>query len=279
MAWSCKILQDSISLAGVRLTTFEVTYPRMIHAEIMTHKMLSKNAASSRAIPIQKMLQRVKEDPAMPVWWGKNQSGMQASEQLEGAKLLDAQWTWLQARDRAVQAVELMELIGLHKQISNRILEPWMWITVIISGTEWANFFALRCHKDAQPEFQKIAKMMRHAYYTNKPVERLLHLPLIQPEERRDQTLSFGDLKKISVGRCARVSYLTHDGKRDPQADIDLHDKLMVSGHWSPFEHVASAMEDPVCWSANFRGWHQYRKDFANENRTEHIYNPEADSE
>lgn len=273
MAYSARIVLDSVSPSGVRLTTMEITYPRFVHSEFMTHRVFSRNSASSRAIPIEKMIERVEKDPVLPVWWGKNQSGMQAKDELCGDARDDAESEWLYARDDAVgRAKELLRL-GLHKQIANRLLEPWMWITVLVSATEWQNFFALRCHPDAQPEIQKIAYMMAEARAESSPADRTeigwLHLPLVIGRDESELLAagySLDDLKKISVGRCARVSYLTHEGTRDPQKDIELHDRLAGSGHWSPFEHVAEGMG---CRSqiGNFRGWEQYRKTFADENQ------------
>lgn len=273
MAYSARILLDSITESGERLTTMELVYPRFVHSEFMTHRLFSRNAASSRAIPIEKMIRHVREDPVMPVWWGKNQSGMQAREELNGVDLTIAQEQWLRARDNAISAVNVLSAAKLHKQIANRLLEPWMWITVIVSATEWKNFFALRCHPDAQPELQKIAFMMRDQYENNTPTLVPFgswHLPLYTGIDDYSHPLyNIGVLEmiKISVGRCARVSYLTHDGKHDPRADIELHDRLMNSGHWSPFEHVATPIfpnsnESVVMnrWSGNFHGWVQYRQ-------------------
>lgn len=262
--YKCKILADSISSYDVRLTTFEITYPRFVHSELMTHRMFSRNSASSRAIPIKAMIQNVLDDPVLPVWWGKNQAGMQAKEELIGTDLDIAKDDWLFARDTAVNWARAMSDTGVHKQIVNRLLEPWMWITVIVSATEWANFFHLRCHPDAQPEIQKIAYMMRDLYTSNTPTLTEIHLPLLQPE---DIALDgqWGILKRVCTGRCARVSYLTHDGKRDLQADIDLCTRLQESGHWSPFEHIATAC-DPEVFYGNFKGWLQFRKEFEGEN-------------
>ena len=152
-----------------------------------------------------------------------------------------------------------------------------MFITVIVTATEWDNWYALRDHPDAQPEIAYVARMMRDAWDRSEPdmlAEGDWHLPLVDgPGQDCDMThLRWGegrspeDLKWISAGRCARVSYLTHDGKRDPQADIDLAKKLAASspGHWSPFEHVARALGAPL-QSGNFYGWAQFRKEFANE--------------
>jgi hypothetical protein len=157
--------------------------------------------------------------------------------------------------------------LNLHKQIVNRIVEPWMWMTVICSATDYDNFFSLRCHPDAQPEIQKLAYMMRYAYENHEPT--LLncgewHMPFIQDDEFNldDETK-----RKISVARCARVSYLTHQGNRDIDKDLELYDRLINGsgkGHWSPFEHVAMATDSGKS-SGNFHGWLQYRKFFPQE--------------
>lgn len=288
MAYSAKILADSVNPCGNRLVTMEITYPRFVHAELMTHRMLSRNSASSRAIPISKMIESVQKDPVMPVWWGKNQQGMQADEELSGVELEAAKFFWLLSRDLAVDQVRTLTTnevvwqdnpikINLHKQIANRLLEPWLYITVIVSATEWENFFHLRCHPDAQPEIRRIAEMMRELYEDHEPKEVYptdwlpWHLPLVNAEDLEEwhkNIFSTNDLCKLSVGRCCRVSYLTHDGKRDPQADLDLCDRLIAGsggvGHFSPFEHVARALDKPGR-SGNFIGWHQLRKDFVGE--------------
>jgi thymidylate synthase ThyX len=281
VSYGAKILLDSKNVAtGDRLTTFEVTYPRFVHAELMTHRLLSRNSASSRAIPIEKMIARVLEDPAGPVFWGKKQKGMQATEEVDPIYKHDARVEWLLARDQAVQHARELIALDVHKQIVNRLLEPWMWITVIVSATEYENFFALRCHKDAQPEIQKIAYMMRDLYQQNVPenfAPGSWHLPMVSDEDvvaldrsgacpiiiNEEMLVS---LRKLSAARCARVSYLTHDGERDPDADIQLFNRLVESGHWSPLEHVAQALpSSDRC--GNFNGWKQLRKIYPNEHR------------
>lgn len=284
---TAKIIADSINPIGNRLTTWELTYPRFIHSELMTHRMLSKNSASSRAIPAAKLRQRVIDAPAGHVFWGANQKGMQASGEV--AEVDRARTWWLDGLDRVIPWHERGEAIGLHKQIVNRIIEPWMMITVICSGTEWANFFHLRNHPDAEPNFQRLASTMWSAY-TNVLPDQVpaggWHLPYIDDTTVREvagKDAAFGHaygkplsddaisvLRKIAVGRLARVSYLTHDGKRDIAADLELHDRLVGTingggpGHFSPFEHVARALnaDKPI---ANFRGWEQYRAFFTNE--------------
>ncbi len=169
MAFECKILADSLAPCMKRLTTFEVTYPRIIHSEVLTHRMLSRNSASSRAIPVEKLIQRVVDDPFIPVYIGANQKGMQAGEELSEEARASAVTLWLSARNKAVDHARMLTNIGVHKQVVNRIIEPWMWITVIVSATEWDNFYGLRCHKDAEPHFQLIARMMRDAQAASEP--------------------------------------------------------------------------------------------------------------
>ncbi len=259
MTYAAKIIADSVNSNGVRLTTMEITYPRFVHCEFMTHRVFSRNAASSRAIPVAKMMQRVEEDPVWPVWWGKNQAGMQAEEELTAVEQSEAKAYWLDARDAALHHARRLVALGVHKQIVNRILEPWCWITVIVSATDWQNFFGLRCHPAAQPELRVIADKMFDLYLRSQPhhlEDGEWHIPYL---EDRDQIV-MKDWLRVSTGRCARVSYLNHDGKRDPAADIALHDRLAAQtpGHWSPFEHVAQARSD-IVRARNFRGFLQYR--------------------
>ena len=282
MEHSAKVLADSLSPMGVRLTTMEVTLPRIVLAEFNTHRMLSRNSASSRAIPVEKMIRMVEEHPYIPTHWGKNQKGMQADQELTPEEQEKAKTAWLAARGRAIEWTKTMLDVGVHKQITNRLLEPFMWHTIIVSATDWDNFFHLRCHKDAHPEIRKAADLMKVAMdlSTPAPLEfHQWHLPLTTEEERK--SVPTQDLIKISIGRCARVSYLTHDGQRDLDADVELFKRLLSSGHMSPLEHVArpTMIEDlpdrSENWEdqeqkvleraakhyfGNFRGWLQYRK-------------------
>jgi thymidylate synthase ThyX len=300
MGFDAKVLADSRSPAGYRLTTLEATFPRFVLAEFNTHRVFSRNSASSRAIPIAKQLRRVLEDPYVPIEFGSNQPGMQAGPALGGEKRLAAEREWLNARDDAVRRVlglitdpsstadaEPLALLAqveeaqkakarpegwlnVHKQVANRLLEPFMWHTVIVTATEWDNFLNLRCHPDAQPEIRLIAERMRAAMEASEPAELDFdewHLPLVRPEDR--EAASLEELIKISAGRCARVSYLTHAGKRDLNADIELHDRLLTSGHMSPLEHPARPLSAEQLadneWCGNFRGWRPYRKQIPGE--------------
>lgn len=268
MAFSAKILCDSIAPHGARLTTFEITFPRIILAELNTHRMLSRNTASSRAIPIEKMIARVKDDPYVPLSWGRNQKGMVAASEISPDDRDDAVAEWLAARDHAVKSAKRLSEMHVHKQIVNRLLEPFLFVTTIVSMTEFANFAALRTAPDAQPEIQRIATLMLDAYRTNTPTRVHYdgwHLPLIQPDELH---LPIATLRRVSAGRCARISYLTHDGRRDISEDIALYERLTTSHHWSPLEHQATPAASAQVSSGNFRGWLQFRKSFVTENIT-----------
>lgn len=282
--YRAKMLCDSISPDGIRLTTMEVTFPRIVLAEFNTHRMFSRNSASSRAIPVEKQLKKL-ENPFVPIYWGKNQKGMQADQELESGDKQAAEARWRQACLAAMSAAQDLLKLGIHKQITNRLLEPFMWHTVICTATEWNNFFALRRHKDAQPEIKKIADLMWELLYDNSPNAINYsdwHLPLIDPNEVFDLEVNGLDVKMVSIGRCARVSYLTHDGIRDPKADIKLCEDLKRNGHMSPLEHVARPMtqEEIKFWSkydysqdrllhepfcGNFKGWIQFRKEIPHE--------------
>jgi len=262
---TAKIIEDSISLADVRLTTFQLSYPRFIHAEFMTHRVFSRNASSSRAIPVAKMIEQVRTNPARPIHWGKNQPGMQAKEELSKADREAAQWQWERAAQSAAFFAEQMEATGTHKQVVNRILEPFQIMHVIVTATEWDNFFALRAHPDAQPEINALAVEMARLMHVCTPklcFAEEWHLPYVTPEERDLYNVEI--LKKLSAARCARVSYLTHDGKTpDVQKDVDLYDRLVGSKpiHASPVEHQATPMPNADTYSGNFKGWFQHRKE------------------
>lgn len=286
---TAKVICDSIAVNNIRLTTIEATLPRIILAELRTHRQqsqedevsfyfcgmdeagreLSMNSASSRAIPVEKMIEKVEKDPFVPFYWGKNQKGMQANTELSYQEQMRAKMEWLLARNKAVQQAKALVGMGVHKQIANRLLEPFLWHTVIVTATEWSNFFAQRCHPDAQPEMRMTAEAMKAAMDASEPVVLdygQWHLPYVSLSELNEIDC-WEKAKKISIARCARVSYLTHDGVRSFEKDLELYNRLTQGGHWSPFEHVATPMLDPLRWSGNFRGWFQARKEHANECR------------
>lgn len=268
MAYACKVLADSIAEHGSRLTTFEITFPRIVLAELNTHRMLSRNSASSRAVPVARMIQRVRDDPFVPEEFGSEKRGMQAGDPVAEHEAELARDVWLEACGDMVAFAEEIAELGVHKQLANRLLEPFLWHTAVVSATEWSNFFALRCSPEAQPQLRTIAEMMRDEMDRSEPVLRLRwpkssqawHLPYVEDWERHAHTTE--TLKALSAGRCARVSTLTHDGRRSVQADLNLRNRLAGPGHWSPFEHQAypAAYEVPI---GNFVGWVQQRKLFA----------------
>lgn len=261
-----KIIADSINSTGQRLTTLELNYPRFIHGELLTHRALSRNSMSSRAIPIAKMIEQVRNDPVIPIHWGMNQPGMQAKDEIDNKAI--ARVHWRVAANSAADHAESMAKLGLHKQVVNRILEPFQWMRTIVSATEWSNFFSLRIHPDAEPHIYALAIAMRDAMEASRPVlrvddslfERSWHLPYVTQYEREflDEP---GILCKISAARCARVSYLTHCGASPSvDADLALYERLAgsVPIHASPLEHQALACDDEI--SGNFVGWIQNRQ-------------------
>lgn len=259
-----KILADSINPAGVRLTTMEIECHRFVLAELNTHRMFSRNSASSRAIPVVKQLERFVNEPANPISWPVEQKGMSGGAELVGQDLTDAQEMF--ERIRAYIASELHDYIEnhtpdhrLHKSLLNRPMEFGQYHRVIISATDWENFFTLRCAPEAQPEIRAVAEEMKKAYEASAPKKLKYgewHLPLTGFSG--DEELQSWDLVKVSCARCARVSYLTHDGVRDVEADLDLFDRLKQNGHMSPFEHAAQATNGKG-YTGNFRGFKQAR--------------------
>lgn len=290
-----KIIKDSYNEdLKSRLTTFELVYPRFIHGELMTHRMFSRNAASSRAIPIDKVIELLQTNPAMPVHWGKNQAGMQANteiDNIEGAKLL-----WLAARDSAISHAIVMRDMGLHKQIVNRILEPYQLMKTIVTATEFNNWFWLRAHPDAQPEIKELAEKMLEIYEIYTPDELFedeWHVPYVNTQrsiytgelfyiDENDKYITAEEARMISASCCAQVSYRKNDGSLE-KAHV-VFDRLInsVPVHASPVEHIATPvsfkMMLDLCdsgieiegmthvavngqpWSGNLRGWIQYRQ-------------------
>lgn len=283
-----KIIADSYNPdMNSRLTTFELVYPRFIHSELMTHRVFSRNAASSRAIPIDKVIELLQTNPAMPVHWGKNQAGMQASteiENIEGAKLL-----WLAARDSAINHAIVMRDMGLHKQIVNRVLEPYQLIKTIVTATEFNNWFWLRDHADAQPEIKELAKKMHDEYEISIPLllsEGEWHVPYVNIQrsihtgelfyiDENDKYITAEEARMISASCCAQVSYRKNDGSLEKASVV--FDRLInsVPVHASPVEHIATPIVDSEAfeiegithldkhgqlWSGNLRGWVQFRQ-------------------
>lgn len=256
-----EVVAHSLNVAtGNELLTMEWEYPRMVHAEALRHRSLSRNAASSRAIPVRKMLDAIRENPARPVEWGTARAGMQAGPPLDGKDAEDVDQWWESLRVHVAAASQRgVERFGLHKQVVNRPLEPFAHITELVSGTEWGNFYRLRISPYADPTLRAVATAAARAHLASTP----------RPCEPGDWHIPFGDQMpegltleerlKVATARCARISYLNHDGGRfTPEQDIAKHDELRANEHWSPFEHCAYAMRFSER-NRNFRGWRQYR--------------------
>lgn len=274
------VAEDTV-FNGKRITTLVAKYPRIIHAEVLTHRSFCRNASSSRAIPVRRMIADVEADPFYPLWWGLNQKGMKMQDEEANIGACRNQWK-ISLNAALMAAKDLSGNLNVHKSLVNRLLEPFSYITCLITATEWANFFRLRIHEDADPHMHKLAAMMLEAIERSTPVERPLHLPFLWPNEQRYVVRSYlskgvhdatvADWAYVSAARCARVSYLTHDKRRDTVADRELAMRLISGsgfGHWSPFEHFAISYcgIDTKC---PYRGWRTFRATQLNENMPGH---------
>jgi len=249
MGYEAKILADSISVVGHRLTTFEVTFPRIVLAEVNTHKMISKNSASSRAIPVGERIVAIETDPFIPESFGKNKAGMQHEEILDGDADMAARKHWMQAMGACVVEARAMEGINVHKQLANRLLEPFSWHTAILSGTDWDNFEHLRVHPAAQGEFSKAARMMMDMKRESTPVLvepgtwHLPHVPEVYYGAVRSKVEPGAWLNwaKVSAARCGRVSFMRQNAQNFDK-DVARADAFISDGHMSPLEHPARPM-------------------------------------
>lgn len=284
-----KIIAHSRSkITGKEIVTWELTYPRFIHSEFMTHRLFSRNAASSRAIPVAKIIEMVRQEPAMPVHWGENQPGMQAKKTLSNVLETSAKFLWIQAANSAAFIAEQMTRLNLHKQVVNRILEPFQWMKTVMTATEHDNWFWLRDHEDAQPEIQALAHLMWEELQKSSPVtldSNDWHMPYFGGENAGYWLEGCGipleDALAISASCCAQVSYRKLDDSLEKAKDIFA--KLIESKpcHASPTEHQATPMvvsmevrgavaswqegvthmdKDYNLWSGNFKGFIQHRQ-------------------
>lgn len=299
------IIADSIAwISNQRITTFELEYPRFIHAELMTHRQFSRNSASSRAIPIDKMIELVEQNTATPIHWGLNQAGMQAEKETESKDV--AYLTWLNARDKAVECAKDLQSLGLHKQIVNRVLEPFQMIKVLVTATNYDNFFNLRCHKDAQPEIKHLADLMYQELLKSEPevlYDGEWHTPYVNhsrhgisnnleyfiwDKDENIQYLTLQDALKVSCSCSAQVSYRKNDTSLEKA--LSIYDKLVNSEpvHASAFEHCATPISnerqqgitgfyqrptylEKTPLSGNFQYWVQYRQLIPNHDCKEYI--------
>lgn len=265
---TAKVIADSISPSGNRITTLEIEYPRFILAELNTHKMLEKNSSSSRAIPITKMIEQIETNGATPLYWGKTKSGMQAGEEVVGNDLSVIQYLWDLARSNAVASADILSQMGLHKQTANRLLEPFQMMKTVITGTDWDNFFNLRIHCDSQPEFCMLAYKMYMAMKESVPMQLKAgewHLPYVDSSYELSEEglpvlgtiryhtgevgtdsfkyLTLEEAQRISASCCAQTSYRKSDDSLE-KAD-KIFDMLIKADvlHASPFGHLATPVE------------------------------------
>lgn len=266
MTSSAKVICDSIH-EGSRITTMEVVCHRFVLAEFNTHRKFSRNSASSRAIPVEKQLQKVQENAAFPVEWPCEQPGMQGGTELEEDYLAFAQFLFDDVRTYTLDRIHQYlisypeKVQRLHKSLINRLLEPFMWHTIVVTSTEWSNFFEQRCSPLAQPEIRVVAELMKGCLNFSVP-EKLKrnewHLPYISEVEKELYKESV--CIKASAARCARVSTEYQDGLRDIEKDLNLFTKLINAfpPHWSPTEHPAQVVTYPVYGNFDFP-WGQLR--------------------
>ena len=278
MTISAEVVADSChkDRPELRISTVKVTFPRYILAEVNTHRVFSRSYSSSRAIPVKRMVANIRKDPAMPVHWGSNRPGMQAGAELTGWRLSAIKGLWLGGMWIMTSLALAAARVGVHKQVVNRMVEPWAHVTGIITSTEWANFFALRKHPDADPTFNALATEIYRALLISVPkkVDRDgWHLPFIAIEDEIEQSRNcnkrdtLSRLMTISTARCARASYANFDGKRSTyREDRELSEKLAASSppHASPYEHQATPTDGDGFYH-NLRGWRSQRSFMARE--------------
>lgn len=259
-----RIVRDSITAGGYRVTTFELRYRRYIHSELMTHRVFSRNSASSRAIPLFKQLEKVEIDPVLPPVWPAEQKGMQGGDEVPLTQAAKAEREWLAASGEMVERARAIGEAGVHKSVPNRLLEPFLMHTVVVTATAFDNFFALRANPMAEPSIKLLAELMLEEYEKSTPTllhEREWHLPYIDHGDiRAAEEFIYENLPvtkervtallvKMSSARCARTSYETQDGKRSPADDLVLYDRLTSADpmHASPLEHPCT----PAPWNVN----------------------------
>lgn len=293
---SAKIICDSVNPRGTRITTFELVYPRIIHGELLTHRLLSRNSASSRAIPGKVMLENILQEPATPVHWGKNQAGMQAEEELDPISRAKVINLWHNAVDSVVDISQQMIDLGAHKQVVNRITEFAQHMKVVVTATQYQNLFWLRDHKDADPTLEALAKAMHSEFSNSIPTELAYgewHMPYVKQEFRQfcgstqvfldehDNDITLEEAQMISSSCCAQVSYRKSDGSLEKARTI--YERLIEAEpvHASPVEHQAMCIDTlgiafgrPSEWpegvthlnrdgtfgSGNLKDWIQFRQ-------------------
>ena len=253
------VICDSISEQGIRLTTFEIEYPRIVMSEFNTMRAISKNSSSSRAIPVSKMLEHTKNINLKPVYFGSKKSGMQAGDELVGEDLQYAKSTWESALHSMVHSAKILDDCGVAKEVTNRLVEPFQLVKVVCTATDWDNFFNLRLHPDSDPNICMLAYKMYQAMQESKPIDLKVgewHLPFVNVGWNGkgemcyfDEDFNSVELEqaiKLSAASCASVSYRT-EGMTLEKADkiFDMLIKAEVI-HASPFEHLATPISKEI---------------------------------
>jgi hypothetical protein len=284
--YSCKVVADSVGPSGCRITTLEVTYPLAVHWDFLRHQSFSMyeqvhSVASNRAIPTNTYLRRIIEDPAEPLWWGKNQPGMVAREEMTGWRLLVGKRIHAFVRLACVAGAWAMSKLGFHKEVANWSAMPHAWVTQIVTATDWENFDALRIHPSARAEMRKVATMMRDCRNESTPKELGeggWHLPYVRSDEivkaymENDNDEADVVLRNVSASRCARVSIVKQNEGRDMATEFAKASKLQSDGHMSPFDHPAMALATSER-VANLRGFKSARKFIPNEDNFARLTN------
>lgn len=259
-----KIVEHSVSTLGNDIVTFELTLPKQYVAEFNTHKMeIERNSASSRAIPTVTIIDRVLADPAMPIDWSYNSKGMVPTTLMSKEDSDKANYIWLRARDAMLPYVEELRQLNADKQRSNRLLEPWMKTVVICTmtgsgGIGIPNFFGLRDHIGAQPEFKYVAHQMHEMYHESKPTVRLWHLPYVTEEERNSLLLAQSEWALVSSARCGRVSYYKQGMQYTIDDELNRALSFFTNKHFSPLRHASIAGGDR--FYGNMYGWNPISK-------------------
>ncbi len=307
------VLAKSIA-NGITITTFLIDFPRFILAELNTHRAVSKNGASSRAIPVAQQIKRVQDNPVVPIHFGLNQAGMSADTEVDENTKSKGVYEWLFNANRSVVGAQILQGMGVHKQVVNRITEPYSFMRMVVTATEWDNFFWLRLHKDADPHIAELARVMLHAYQQTPAVvltEDCWHTPFFaqgfwSPIVENAHGVTAQEAIEHSMSCCAQTSYRKLDMSTEKTEAIV---ERLFNGercHASPSEHIAQPMlfptadilsyspnvyEDPFTnreathvdylgnfWSNNFKGWHQYRQSIPNNVCTGFDFNTPLDT-
>lgn len=256
---SSKVICHSRAPNGEELITLEIEMHRFVLPEFNTHRVCSRNFQSSRAVPTQKLLDQIKSVPAMPVFWGANQSGMIADNELPEDIRQLCENIWKEAAQSAARYATQLHNLNCHKQIVNRLLEPFMWTKGVVTATREAyeGFFLLRSHYAAQPEIKALSDAMKASIEGSTPNDLSYggyHLPYVDNDlilNIHGKRRNISNLVKVSTSCNAQVSYRVLDDSLEKAVKIYEMLNLPKNGvypedppHFSPTEHVAKVVKD-----------------------------------